>query len=324
VTGVKSNHSNLFISDKECALQLHTGFYLISHLISDNPMKVTIDPGSGFCFGVNRAIQTAEAELEAGNAVFCLGEMVHNQVQMDHMKAKGLKVITHADLPLMKGKTIMVRAHGEPPETFQQANELGIKVIDATCPIVTKLQQRINDSFVSGEMADAQIVIYGKSGHAEIAGLNGNAGNAAIIISSENDFVKIDFLKPVRLFSQTTMDAEGYQKIGEEIQHRMKQVGNADLVINKSVCRQVSGRSPALRTFAAENDVIIFIGGSNSANGAYLFGICKSINEKSYFVNNIDDIDPKWFKNAESVGVSGATSTPGWLLEQVAEHIKGL
>ena len=287
-------------------------------------MKVTIDPDSGFCFGVKRAIQTAEAELEKGNTVYCLGEMVHNQVQMDQLKSKGLKVITHAELPDLKGKSVMIRAHGEPPETFQQAKELGITVIDATCPIVTKLQQRINNSYTEDEDTDVQIVIYGKSGHAEVAGLNGNAGNAAIILHDENDFIKLDFSKPIRLFSQTTMDAEGYQRIGEAIQKKMNVTGNSGLVIHKSLCRQVSGRAPALRTFAANHDVIIFVSGSKSANGAYLFGVCKAINERSYLINTIQDIDNQWFNHIDSVGISGATSTPGWLIEQVADFIKVL
>jgi len=287
-------------------------------------MKVTIDPESGFCFGVDRAIQKAETELEAGNPVFCLGEMVHNKVQMDLLKSKGLKVITHNDLPALKGQKVMVRAHGEPPETFKQLQELGITVLNATCPIVTKLQQKINESFLSGESSGAQIVIYGKPGHAEVAGLNGNAGNVAIIVNSEIDFGKMDFSKPIRLFSQTTMDAEGYQMMGEGILERMNEAGNTDLVINKSVCRQVSGRAPALRSFANDHDVIIFAGGSNSANGAYLFSVCKSENINSFYISNTEDIDIKWFENANSVGVTGATSTPGWLIKQVAEFIKRL
>ncbi len=287
-------------------------------------MKVTIDPGSGFCFGVNRAIQTAEAELEAGNPVYCLGEMVHNKVQMDQLKAKGLQVITHADLPSLKGQKVMVRAHGEPPGTFQLMEDLRISVLDATCPIVTKLQENINVSFNSGQESSAQIVIYGKSGHAEVAGLNGNAGNAAIIVNSGVDFEKIDFSKPIRLFSQTTMDAEGYISVGEAIKKRMNETGNTDLIISKSVCRQVSGRAPVLRSFASDNDVIIFIGGNNSANGAYLFSVCKAINEKSFYISNIEDIDAEWFEGSKSVGVTGATSTPGWLIEQVADFIKGL
>lgn len=285
-------------------------------------MKVTIDPDSGFCFGVNRAILLAEAELDAGNLVYCLGEMVHNKVQMDQLKAKGLKVITLTDLPALKGQKIMVRAHGEPPETFKLLKDLGNTVLDATCPIVTKLQQKINDSFTKGQVLQAQVVIYGKSGHAEVAGLSGNAGNAAIIVSSEADFDRIDFTKPVRLFSQTTMDGEGFIMIAEVIQKRMADAGNNDLVITKSVCRQVSGRAPALRSFASKNDVIIFVGGSNSANGAYLFSVCKTINSRSFYISNKDEIDVNWFGDSKSVGVTGATSTPGWLIEQVAEYIK--
>lgn len=287
-------------------------------------MKVTIDPSSGFCFGVNHAIQTAEAELESGNPVYCLGEMVHNKVQMDQLKAKGLKVITHADLPALKGHKVLVRAHGEPPETFQLMKDLGITVLDATCPIVNKLQGKINGSYISGQKFSAQVVIYGKSGHAEVAGLNGNAGNAAIIVSSSTDFEKIDFSKPIRLFSQTTMDAEGYQAIGETIQQRANKVGNTDVVFNKSVCKQVSGRAPLLRSFAAANDVIIFVGGSNSANGAYLFSVCKAINERSYYISDSEDIDFKWFENTKAVGVTSATSTPGWLIDQVARFIKSI
>lgn len=287
-------------------------------------MKVTIDPGSGFCFGVNRAIQTAEAELDAGNSVYCLGEMVHNKVQMDQLKAKGLKVVTHDDLSGLKGQKVMVRAHGEPPETFQLMKDFGIIVLDATCPIVNKLQQKINSSFLTSLETNSQVVIYGKSGHAEVAGLNGNAGNAAIIVSSSTDFEKIDFSKPVRLFSQTTMDEEGYILLGTAIKERMAEIGNSDLVITKSVCRQVSGRAPALRTFAAKHDVIIFVGGSNSANGAYLHSVCKEENERSYYISNKEDIDLTWITNSQSIGVTGATSTPGWLIEQVAEFIQGL
>lgn len=285
-------------------------------------MKVTIDSGSGFCFGVDRATKTAEAELEAGNAVYCLGEMVHNQVQMDELKSKGLKVISHSDLYALQGKTVLFRAHGEPPETYRLAKELGINIIDATCPIVIKLQQRISRSSGLNESLDNQIVIFGKPGHAEVEGLNGNAANKAIIVTNESDLNNIDFTKPVRLFSQTTMDAEKYIEIGSLIRKRMAEVGNTDFVNNKSVCKQVSGRAPALRKFAADFDVIIFVAGKNSANGAYLFGISKAVNAKSYYISDIKDIDNQWFDNINSVGVTGATSTPGWLIKKVAQHIK--
>lgn len=285
-------------------------------------MKVVIDPDSGFCFGVNRAIQTAENELKAGKPVYCLGEMVHNQVQMDQLKSKGLRIITHANLHHVKGETVMIRAHGEPPETFLLAKELGIKLIDATCPIVGKLQEKIFKSYSADASAEVQIVIYGKPGHAEVVGLSGNAGNKAIIVSGEDDFLHIDFSRPIHLYSQTTMDGEGYLKIAEAIQQQMHARGNTDLVIQKSVCKQVSGRAPALRAFAARHDVIIFVSGKNSANGKYLFGICREVNEKSYLVGNTADIDSNWFSGAKSAGISGATSTPGWLIEEVAGFIR--
>ena len=285
-------------------------------------MRVVIDPDSGFCFGVNRAIQTAENELKAGNTVYCLGEMVHNQVQMDQLKSKGLRIITHADLYNLKGETVMIRAHGEPPETFRLAEELGIKLINATCPIVSKLQEKIFNVYSSDTQANVQVVIFGKPGHAEVTGLNGNAGNKAIVVSSVDDFLKINFSRPVHLFSQTTMDIEGYTQLCEAIKQRMEQAGNSDLVIHKSVCRQVSGRAPALRAFAAVHDVIIFVSGSNSANGKYLYNICREVNGKSYLVGNTSDINSQWFIGAKSAGISGATSTPGWLIEEVAGFIR--
>ncbi len=285
-------------------------------------MKVTIDPDSGFCFGVDRAIKTAEVELEAGNKVYCLGEMVHNQVQMDKLRAMGLEVVTLADLPTLQGGTVLFRAHGEPPSSYRLAEEQGIKVIDATCPIVTKLQKGISARYVSGKETDVQIVIFGKPGHAEVSGLTGNAGNKAIIIRNEEDFTCIDFTRPVRLFSQTTMDAESYEAIGKLLEQRMAESGNQDFEINKSVCRQVSGRAPALREFAARHDVIIFVSGHNSANGAYLYSICRDTNERSFMVSRADEIDSKWFENAATVGVSGATSTPSWLIEEVAGWIQ--
>ena len=287
-------------------------------------MIVTIDPDSGFCFGVNHAIHLANEELSAGKTVFCLGEMVHNEAQMDLLKSKGLKVVSHSDLPHMKGSSVMVRAHGEPPTTFQTAKDFDIRVIDGTCPIVTKLQQKIKESFLAGKDSNAQVVIFGKPGHAEVAGLNGNAGTAAIIVSNEADLSKIDFTKPVRLFSQTTMDAEMYQSIAGLVQKNMLEAGNSDLIITKSVCKQVSGRTSGLQVFASEHDVVIFVGGNNSANGAYLFSVCKEINPKSYYISSLGDIDPQWFVNHETVGVSGATSTPGWLIEQVADYVQSL
>lgn len=284
-------------------------------------MKVTIDPDSGFCFGVNHAIELAEQALRAGETVYSLGELVHNQVQMDKLKGLGLKVITRDELPLVSGETVLFRAHGEPPETFRLAEQLGIKVINATCPIVIKLQQRVSESASVVSGADMQVVIFGKKGHAEVAGLVGNARNKALVIENDNDFSEIDLTRPVHLFSQTTMDGQAYEQVGEALRQRMAEKGNFALNIQKSVCRQVSGRAPSLRTFAKAHDVIVFVSGKNSANGNYLFGICKAENSRSYFVGSAENIDKQWFENALTVGVSGATSTPGWLIEQVAAYI---
>ena len=297
---------------------------VLSPIIQFNLMNITIDPDSGFCFGVNHAIQLADKGLTDGKSLFCLGEMVHNQVQMDLLKSKGLKVVSHLDLNALKGSTVMVRAHGEPPATFQIAKELEIKIIDATCPIVTKLQKYIHESYLAGKSSNAQIVIFGKPGHAEVAGLDGNAANTAIIVHKEADLSKIDFTKPVRLFSQTTMDAEQYQVIAALVQSKMDEAGNPDLIITKSVCKQVSGRTAGLKMFASKHDIIIFVGGNNSANGAYLFNVCKDNNPNSHYISNLGEIELQWFQNAKTVGISGATSTPGWLIEQVADYIQTL
>jgi 4-hydroxy-3-methylbut-2-enyl diphosphate reductase len=285
-------------------------------------MNVILDQDSGFCFGVDRAIKIAEKELNSGNSVYSLGEMVHNQVEMERLKSKGLVIIGHEDIPNLKNKTMLVRAHGEPPETFSLAEENEIKVIDATCPIVKKLQKVIHMEAMAENEAEAQIVIFGKPDHAEVVGLNGNSGNKALIIKSIDECNKIDFSKPVRLFSQTTMQEESYKQLAAEIRKRMDVLGNRDLKVHQSICRQVSGRAPKLRQFAQNHDVVVFVGGANSSNGAFLFGVCKSINANSFYVSKIEDINIEWFRNVQSVGVSGATSTPSWLICQVAEYIK--
>lgn len=284
-------------------------------------MKVTIDPDSGFCFGVNKAIQTAEKELDRGSVVYSLGEMVHNQIQMDMLKAKGLKVITHQDLPSMAGKTVMIRAHGEPPETFRLAEQLNVKLINATCPIVSKLQEKIREVVDNESSDEVQIVIFGKPGHAEVVGLSGNAGLHPIIIFDESGLNNIDFNKPVRLFSQTTMDGERYTQLADLIKLKMAESGNSDFRYLASVCKQVSGRAPALRLFAQSNEVVLFVSGKNSANGAYLFEVCKRENPKTYFISSTNDIDMHWFTHNSRVGVTGATSTPSWLINEVAAFL---
>ena len=287
-------------------------------------MKISIDPDSGFCFGVNHAIRVAETTLGSGSELYSLGEIVHNRVQVEMLEQQGLKVVSYADLTAMKGEKVLIRAHGEPPETFAIAEKAGVHLIDATCPIVTKLQDRVQKAYKEGKLHGNQIVIYGKPEHAELIGLAGNTEYQAIIISSESDLEKIDFNKPVTLFSQTTMDGEKYEQIASSISSRMRALNNEAFIFNKSVCRQVSGRAPKLRKFALEHEVILFVAGKNSANGAYLYQVCKAVNPRSYFLSSIDEIQNEWFNWFNMVGITGATSTPGWLLTQVAEHIREL
>lgn len=285
-------------------------------------MQINVDTGSGFCFGVNRAITLAEEALEQRNEIFCLGEMVHNPVQMQKLTTQGLKVIDANELEQYEGKTVFIRAHGEPPITYKLAEKSGVELVDATCPIVLKLQQRIKEAWEEGKSIEVQIVLFGKPGHAEIIGLNGVINNTAILLESVDDIHKIDPYKPVILFSQTTMDAGLYIELAEAIKEELIKVGNTNFEFNKSICGQVSGRIPQLKEFAKAQDVILFVSGANSANGAYLFNICKQANEKSYMVNSQYDIDFEWFKSCRIVGISGATSTPEWLIKNIAAFVK--
>lgn len=289
-------------------------------------MKVTIDTSAGFCFGVARAIELAEKNLSNGEAFYSLGDVVHNSEELDRLKAKGLQIISHADLPKLSGKKVLIRAHGEPPETFEDASRYGIELIDATCSVVRKLQQRVGKSFIMGQDGNKQLVIFGKKGHAEVLGLSGQTGHKAIVVSGPDDLDKIDFSRPVILYSQTTMDATTLESITEEIRKRLTVFtadGTPDLEIHNTICRQVSGRSPKLKTFATDHDVVIFVSGRKSSNGAYLYSISKETNPRSYFISGPEELQDEWFAGAETVGVTGATSTPEWLMEDVANAIRG-
>jgi 4-hydroxy-3-methylbut-2-en-1-yl diphosphate reductase len=287
-------------------------------------MKVTVDPDAGFCFGVENAIAVAESELATGRKLYCLEDIVHNSTELHRLMELGLQMISHADIPGYAGERVLVRAHGEPPETFRIAEENKIIVIDATCPIVTKLQERIGKCYAEESGKNIQIVLFGKKGHAEITGLMGHAGNKAIVVSGDEDLGSLDFSRPVRLYSQTTMDIDAYEEIAEKIKDRMQELLNDDLVVNNSYCRQVSRRSHTLREFAASHDVVIFVSDKKSSNGTFLFNVCKAVNEKCYFINDPTDIEPAWFAGTSFVGITGATSTPSWLMQRVADAIDGL
>lgn len=283
-----------------------------------------VDPDAGFCFGVENAVAIAETELAVSNSLYCLEDIVHNSTELQRLVESGLKIVSHDDLPAISGERVLIRAHGEPPETFRMAEEQKIRVLDATCPIVTKLQERIGKCYREESGKNIQIVIFGKKGHAEVLGLSGHAGNQALVVSSAKDLELIDFTRPVRLYSQTTMDIDAYEKIADLIKTNMQAHENDDLVVNNSYCRQVSRRSHTLREFAAEYDVVIFVSDTKSSNGAFLFNVCKSVNHRSHFVHDESELDPSWFYGESSVGVTGATSTPSWLMQRVAEAIEAM
>jgi 4-hydroxy-3-methylbut-2-en-1-yl diphosphate reductase len=291
-------------------------------------MIVSIDKNSGYCFGVEFAIKMAEDEMEASDKLYCLGDIVHNDMEVKRLADKGLVIIDREQLQELSDCKVLIRAHGEPPETYKLAIENNIELIDASCPVVLKLQHRVKTAFDKMEKEEGQIVIYGKKGHAEVIGLTGQTLEKAIVVMEDKDLDKIDFTKPVTLFSQTTKSTKGFYELKEKIEDRIKEVKGEltelDFNANDSICRQVSNREPQLAKFAVENDVIVFVSGKKSSNGKALYQVCKSVNPKSYFVENEDEIDASWFEHQERVGICGATSTPMWLMEQVKSHIEKL
>lgn len=290
-------------------------------------MKIEIDSNSGFCFGVVNAIQLAEKELENNKSLYCIGDIVHNNVEVERLKAKGLITIDHEKFKTLRDCKVLLRAHGEPPETYQIALQNNIQLIDASCPVVLKLQNNIKLGFDEILHKGGQIVIYGKEGHAEVNGLVGQTNDKAIVISGMEDIDKIDFSKPVNLFSQTTKSIEGFYEIKEEIRKRMtetQKTENIEFVYNDTICRQVSHRQPQLRKFVKNHDVVIFVSGKKSSNGRMLFKVCKAENPNTHFISDWDEINTEWFQGIKSVGICGATSTPRWLMEKIAKNIEKL
>lgn len=290
-------------------------------------MQVVVDPHSGFCGGVVKAIRLAERESASDDQLYCLGEIVHNQAEVDRLATKGLKFINQDDLQNFKNVRVLIRAHGEPPETYRLAEQNNIELIDATCSVVKKLQDKVKKASKEIQSKNGQIVIFGKENHPEVISLKGQAGVEVIVIENKEELNKVDFLRPIRFFSQTTKSLKEFEEINGLIQEKMNQINSVEVPNYKavnSVCRQVSNREEKLILFAKENDVIVFVGGENSSNAKFLYGICKTNNPQSYFVRDENDIDKKWFDIAKSVGVSGATSTPQWLMNKVAAKIKAL
>lgn len=282
--------------------------------------SIEIDPRSGFCPGVVTAIRQAEAELDASAPLYCLGDIVHNSAEVRRLGNKGLITVTHEDLPNLRGVKMLLRAHGEPPSTYQLAKHNDITIVDATCPVVLALQRRVKAAYQQPERP--QVVIYGKAGHAEVNGLVGQTNGEAIVVQHPQDMEKIDFSRPVKLFSQTTMSIAGFNEMAEAIRTRMKP--GVKMEYADTICRQVSNRVGHLRDFAAAHDVILFVTGAKSSNGKVLYDECRSVNPRTYSVLDPSDVEPLPIASARSIGVCGATSTPRWLMEQVREAAEKL
>ncbi|HIK62993.1 MAG TPA: 4-hydroxy-3-methylbut-2-enyl diphosphate reductase [Flavobacteriales bacterium] len=289
-------------------------------------MEVTIDKYSGFCFGVVYAIQMAEDILEKEDQLYCLGDIVHNNKEVDRLKNMGLKIIKHDDLKDISNCKILIRAHGEPPETYTIALENNIQLLDASCPVVLKLQHQIKEGYEEIKDIDGQVIIFGKEGHAEVTGLLGQTKNDAIIITTIDDLEKIDFSKSIYIYSQTTKSPKAYKVISDVIGERVKLAAgeNVKYIVHDTLCRQVSGREPQLKQFSKDNDVIVFVSGQKSSNGKMLYQSCKEENDNSYFISDVDEINPDWLKGINSVGICGATSTPRWLMENAQNTIENI
>jgi 4-hydroxy-3-methylbut-2-enyl diphosphate reductase len=288
-------------------------------------VKVTIDPHSGFCFGVVYAIEVAERELKQNQILYCLGDIVHNNMEVNRLKGMGLTIISGEDLKNLHDCKVLIRAHGEPPETYKIALQNNIELIDASCPIVLHLQNVIQQGYQEMKEKNGQIVIYGKDGHAEVNGLVGQTNDMAIVIGDESDLYKIDFFRPVRLYSQTTKSIEGFHAIVQIIQEKMLACspdGKIDFDWNDSICRQVSNRSGYLREFAAKFDLVIFVSGKKSSNGMILYKVCKEVNPRTNLVSSASELKDVWFNGVHHVGICGATSTPRWLMEEIGTVIQ--
>ncbi len=283
--------------------------------------RIEIDSQSGFCFGVVTAINKAEEELAKSGTLYCLGDIVHNSDEVERLRTKGLATITHDELAALHNVKVLLRAHGEPPSTYRTARRNNVEIIDATCPVVLKLQQRVKEAFDRAAQTPGnptQIVIYGKRGHAEVNGLVGQTEDSAIVVEDIEGLDKVDFTKDIALFSQTTKSLEGFRAIIDEISRRKSPDTRFEYF--DTICRQVSNRVAHLREFAAAHDVVLFVAGTKSSNGKILFNHCLDVNPRTFMVANEDCIDPSSLGEAESIGICGATSTPRWLMERVSDR----
>jgi 4-hydroxy-3-methylbut-2-enyl diphosphate reductase len=283
-------------------------------------MIIEVDQKSGFCFGVVNAIKKAEEALETEQQLFSLGDIVHNETEVSRLNERGLTTIQHTDLNRLQNTKILIRAHGEPPSTYQLAAERNLTLIDATCPVVLHLQKKIRDIYVQQPKASTQIVIFGKKGHAEVNGLIGQTENTAVVIEKEEDIRQLELTKNTYLFSQTTQPIEGFNDLVAKLQHLIQ--APAQLIFTDSICRQVSNRIPHIRQFAKKHDIVVFVSGKKSSNGKVLFTECQLINKNSFFISEVAEVKNIPLQNATSIGICGATSTPMWLMEAVAKELE--
>jgi 4-hydroxy-3-methylbut-2-enyl diphosphate reductase len=283
-------------------------------------VNIEIDSGSGFCFGVTTAIQKAEEELAKGNMLYCLGDIVHNGQECERLKKMGLITINHEEFAQLHNVKVLLRAHGEPPETYELAKKNNIEIIDATCPVVLRLQQRIKREFDNtADSSNKQIVIYGKNGHAEVLGLVGQTRGQAIVIENLSEVNRLDFSKDIRLYSQTTKSLDEFRQIVAYIKEHISP--EASFEYYDTICRQVANRMPNIQTFAASHDLVFFVCGRKSSNGKILFQECKKVNPNTFLIDQPEEIDRKMLVGATSIGICGATSTPKWLMEECKKVI---
>lgn len=281
--------------------------------------RIEIDKHSGFCMGVVKAIQSAEKFLnENDGALYSLGDIVHNNKEVERLESRGMQTIDHDFLKSIRNANVLFRAHGEPPSTYEIAKENNINLIDATCPVVLGLQAKIRKKYQTAEAKDTQIVIFGKKGHAEVVGLLGQTHQTAIVLDQTTDLSTLDFSKPIELFSQTTMPLDAFRSLVEKIQSSM--LPGVPFHYHDTVCRQVANRLPLIRAFAAQHEVVLFVSGSKSSNGKALFEACQSVNERTYFLTGPEDLTSDMIQGVETIGICGATSTPLWLMEDVKKQ----
>ena len=280
-------------------------------------LQIEIDNGSGFCFGVTTAIQKAEEELAKGETLYCLGDIVHNGMECERLRSMGLVTIDHDQMRQLHDVKVLLRAHGEPPETYELARRNNIEIIDATCPVVLQLQKRIKKQFEAG---DGQIVIFGKKGHAEVLGLVGQTQSKAIVIEDFDEVTKLDFTRDIYLYSQTTKSLDEFHRIIEYIQGHM--TAGATFKSFDTICRSVANRMPNISQFATRHDLILFVCGRKSSNGKVLFNECKRVNPNTHLIEGPEEIVPTWLDGIQTVGICGATSTPKWLMEQCRDAIQ--